>query len=301
MYFLRTLVFELFAKNYYGRGVFMTLFDEAFGVVPEGVVNIDLDGDQELYVDSLRILRVHDEDFDNQDAKLNTWAYMAACDAMLDSPQDYQHLQRLLMVPREVNATRFGLGAGKPQGNGTSAPMLMKVFRMLRQIEGLKSTEHPESLLTFTPRFGPDRYSDLLTNIMARDFIRFTQRKCKRYNIPMTKGHKMNVFNPDTLEWEMLTDVELPEHNGLAILLVPKDILVSEYQYTAQEYVNHDILEGRKLFYVRDGRPLAKREIFKIETEDILHDKFKTYALAEAVREPKRFVGFLEKRQTLIG
>lgn len=276
----------------------MQRLSEVFGVVPDGVRDIDLDSDQALYLEPLRLDQVNDPDFDAEDAGLRMSMFMGGADSLLDDPDEQQHLSRLLKGPHELNETRLGLGAGKPQGNGTSELMLTQVLLTMRQIEGLEVDKHPEGLLTFTPRFGEDRYSDLCTNIMASDLIQFTERKCRRYGIPMTPGHRIVVFNPVTLEWETLI-VELPTYSSLGIIFVPEALLVDDYPYTAQEYVNFEILEGRKVFYKRRGHKMTKHEILKLETAEIMHDKFKTYALQEAVREPARYLEYLKKRRTL--
>lgn len=276
----------------------MVKLSEVFGVIPDGVIDLDLDSDQALYVEPLLLDQVDDPDFDAEDADLRMSMFMGGADSLLDDPAKQQHLSRLLKGPHELNETRLGLGAGKPQGNATSEPMLTQVLLTMRQIEGLEVDKHPEGLLTFTPRFGEDRYSDLCTNIMAADLIQFTQRKCRRYEIPITPGHRIVVFNPVMLEWETLIE-ELPTYNGLGIIFVPEALLVDGYPYTAQEYVNFEILEGRKAFYKRRGHKINKREILKLETAEIMHDKFKIYALQEAVREPARYLEYLKKRRML--
>lgn len=110
----------------------------------------------------------------------------------------------------------------------------------------------------------------------------------------------MNVYNPATLSWQVMS-VELPEYAGLGILLVPEELLVTEYPYTAQDYVQFEVLEGLKQQYKDCGHPMSKKDILKLKTADIYQDIIKTYALQEAVREPERYVEYLDKLKTLYG
>lgn len=277
----------------------MVLLSNYFGVLPKGIEDVDLDGDKELYLAPERVLKVDDPDFEGQDAQDRERIFMGTADALLDEPDGQRKLVDLLTIPHEMNETRLGLGKGKPQGSGTSAEMLMGVLKRNRKIAGLDISKHPESLLTFTPRFGQDRFSDLITNIYSDILAQFTQRKCRKYHIQMTKGHLLNFFNTKTKAWEIMKNVELPEHEGLAILFVPRGLLVKEYKYTAEDYVQLEILEGRKEMYKRQGKRMRKRDIFVADTANILRDKYKTYAQREAINEPKRYVEFIDKRRLL--
>jgi hypothetical protein len=276
----------------------MSKISEFFGTLPDGVKDVELDGDQEFYLDPLSIDWVLDEDFDAEDAKALLYTYMAGVDSLLDHPESKARLMKLIEVPKEINETRLGLGCGKPQGNATSAPMLLKVFTLMRKIAGLNTDEHPESLPMFTPRFGADRYSDLITNILSVVLIAYTQRKCRKLGIPMTNGHRMNVFNPSKLRWETV-ETDLPEANGLGILMVPEKILVTQYAYTAQRYVQFEVLSGIQFMYKMQGKKFSKKEIFEARTAGINGDVTKTFALNEAIREPKRYVGYLDKLRVL--
>lgn len=276
----------------------MPKFSDVFGVRPDGWLNIELDSDQEYYLDPLKFPKVTDPDFDGQEAELLVQKYMGGVDAMLDRPDMKVRRLALLDAPCEMNETRLGLGQGKPKGTGPSPEMLEKVFRHMRDIKGFKVAQHSEGLLMFTEHFGTDRHSDLITCIVARELVAFTQRKCRRYHIEMVKDCPIKMFNPATLEWEELL-VELPVYNGLPILLVPVDALVEQYDYTAEHYVHLEVLEGRKFFLQQQGLSMTKAEIYKMDTADIKHNKCKTLALRSAVEEPKRFVAYLDKRRLL--
>lgn len=274
-------------------------FSEYFHVLPSGVKDINLDGDQKLYLSPERFLQVTDPDFDGKDAQLRMQTFMGTIGMLIDDPKDMPRLIELVTVPCEMNETRLGLGTGEPQGSGTSATILIDVLRKNRNITGLEISKYPESFLTFTPSFGPDRFSDLHTNICSADLVRFTQKKCRKYGIPMTKGHAVNYFDPESVSWEVDSNVELPEYKGLAILLVPEELLVKQYQYTADRYVQMEVLEGKKSLYKKHGKKVTKRWLYNEATANIKHDKCKTYAQKEAIQDPVRYLEFLDKERLL--
>ena len=149
----------------------------------------------------------------------------------------------------------------------------------------------------FTTRFGADRYSDLTTNIISRVLISYTERKCRRFDIPMQRV-RVNVFNPATLNWATV-EVDLPVYNGLAILLVPEECVVEGYEYTAEHYVWRQVLAGRKFFLGAQGTEMTKTDIYKMDTADIGADKCKSYALQAAIQNPEQLMEYLERRQML--
>jgi hypothetical protein len=276
----------------------MLLFSEFSGAEPQGWLDIDLDHDQKSFIDPLKFHKVNDPDFDGDKAELLLRSYMAAVDSMIGHPEMTASRRALLEAPCEMNETRLGLGQRKPHGSGTSPEMLEQIFLKAHSIENFKIIEHMEALLMFTPRFGADRLSDLVTCVISSELVKYTQRKCRRHGIDMQKDCVINSFNPETLAWEKLT-VELPVKDNLPILLVPVEVLVEAYDYTAQHYVRFEVLESRKHNFQQQGRKMSKDDIYELDTADILYDKCKTYALREAIKNPKQLIEYLEKRRSI--
>lgn len=275
----------------------MTRFSDHF-VLPAGAHDAKLDGDEAKFLDPLRINRISDPDFDTADAQWRLGSFATYANSLVNVPNRQRELTKLLETPRELNQYHLGFSRGESRGNGTSAGMLICVFKLVKSVDGLDLSKHPEALLTLTPGMGPDHFNDYVSSITSLTFIRYTQRKCRQEGNPMKQGNRVLYFDPDTMTWK-IGSFELPVFGGRAIILVPEAILVDSYPYTAAQYVQSAILPGRQAFYREQGKKKNRHDILALETADFTVDKYKTYAQQEVSRQPGRYLEFLEKYKLL--
>lgn len=275
----------------------MTKFSDYF-VLPAGTHDTKLDGDEAKFIDPLRINRVSDPDFDKDDAQWRLESFATYTNSLVNVPNRQQELTKLLETPHELNQYHLGFSTGESRGNGTSAGMLICVFKLVKSVDGLDLSEHPEALLTLTPGMGPDHFNDYIGSITSLTFIRYTQKKCQQYDISMQNGNRVLYFDPETMIWKIGT-FELPVFDGKAIILVPDVILVDNYPYTAAQYVSSAILPGRQAYYKEQGSKKNRHDILAIETANFTEDKYKTYVQQEVSRQPGRYLEFLERYKLL--
>jgi len=88
---------------------------------------------------------------------------------------------------------------------------------------------------------GPDKISDLTTNILRAHLADYTVQQCNLHAVPLQGAAMPPCFNTDSMEWEARY-LELPVYRGSPILLVPKSIVRRNPAYQPQRYYQHFVL-----------------------------------------------------------
>ena len=123
------------------------------------------------------------------------------------------------MMYSEIGATCLGYGSASIRGSGFGPQLSTRLTRIAKEVIdlGLNDPELFLLLPLLEEGVGPDRISDMVTNIISHNLAEYTGRICGQLNIPMTK-YMLNG------QEEMLP--ENPFIAGLPVLLCPRDILV---------------------------------------------------------------------------
>lgn len=208
------------------------LFSTYYGVNPSdleklGVLDPTLNVDTRLFIDPLLLSQSrHPEiSIDSHDAyeqhfrtiikflKVSTRKYDVA----------WKTAKRLLFFP-EIKWTCLGYGAQSVSGSGSGSEMTEQYIETARQIVAL-GVEDPDlfaAMALFEEGVGPDRISDMTTNVILKDLISFNKRVLGNLKIPKTRQN-LTLRNGNTY------NAELPEnpflHNSEPVILVPSDIL----------------------------------------------------------------------------
>ncbi|MED1054720.1 hypothetical protein P4T74_31245 [Bacillus mycoides] len=199
--------------------------------------------------------------------------------------------RELFNCAHEPNETCFGLSRNDPQGTGASVEMLAEVFDYIVNHHMIENglIQRVEDLHVFIENFGPDRLSDLVTNIIRKHLADFTRSQCELYEIPLgdTVINIGPYWNRETNQWEDCIDFPLvvDERN---ILLVPKIIAVSRYKYTAGQYCTHYVLVKRQTEHLEQNTRLVTREPrknngyeLKVYKKDIIEEEMKNVGKSE--------------------
>ncbi|KAB0642207.1 hypothetical protein [Burkholderia latens] len=110
-------------------------------------------------------------------------------------------------------ATNGKTGSG--MGPGLRKPLLQTVKKIIDA--GVKDPALFELVGAFEDNIGPDRISDMVARIILEDLVKFTQRVCSDFGIPMEP-----LVVSKGLPKE---DMPLNPVTGNAVILVPRDIL----------------------------------------------------------------------------
>ncbi|QOH68509.1 hypothetical protein DKG78_20225 (plasmid) [Bacillus amyloliquefaciens] len=117
-----------------------------------------------------------------------------------------------------------------------------------------------EDLHVFVEGFGPDRLSDLVTNVIRKHLVDFTKKQCQQHEIPLTDD-PVEIgwsWNQDKREWEIVRDQALIVDDRVK-LLVPKSIAVKVFRYNASQYCSHHVLVRRQKEHIASGTSLVQK------------------------------------------
>lgn len=162
----------------------------------------------------------------------------------------------------EPNETCLGLSSSNPQGRGVGPIDTAKIFAGIKQSSAIQLDvlEDLEDLRIFVPGIDRDKTSDMTTNIIRGQLIKYTQSQCNLWNIPMQNAPSGFVWNRKKLSWETCyTDMLIV--NGKKILLVPKSFVSYAKEYTQQKYVQHFVLN-----FLQEKHKAERTHLLKIYT-----------------------------------
>lgn len=172
-------------------------------------VNIDTDKDTPLYIDPY-IFNVREDAWSLYCRE----AIISFFDAVIQSIRDgdTSRGRALMNYLGEPNETCLGVSTGKPAGRGIGGNQADDLFDRLARsraaLTGLLSDLSECEL--FVDRIGPDKISDMTTNIIRRHLIEYTQAQCALHNVEMIKDVPSGkLWNSTKCKWEE-TYVDLP-------------------------------------------------------------------------------------------
>ena len=131
--------------------------------------------------------------------------------------------QRLLSFP-EVKWTCLGYGAQSVSGSGSGNEMTAQFIDTARQIVQL-GVDDPDlfvAMALFEEGVGPDRISDMATNVILGDLLRFNVRVLKKLDVP-TEAIALRLRNGQSFDAVLPSNPFIRE--GGPVVLLPSDIL----------------------------------------------------------------------------
>jgi hypothetical protein len=201
------------------------LFSEVFKIgrtQPElDFIDIDFDGDFPLYFDPSIFL-----DRDDEFCKMCAEDIYDFFDAVMDAirNKDRSRGVELLSALREPNDTFLGVSKGKPAGRGLGPRQAIKIYRNLERSKVISSSVITDlsDYAMFIDGIGPDKISDMTTNIIRGNLIKYTIDQCELHDIPLTNSLPSGlIWDRANRRWRQ-DYVKRPYAQDLPVLLVPK-------------------------------------------------------------------------------
>lgn len=218
-------------------------------------VDVELTTDTPLFIDPFAISLRQDR-----------WGYDAHAiivsffQTVVDSIRANQHqrARQLLSNLSEPNETRLGLSRGRSQGAGIGnlqADSLLSALRDSQAVQTgfLSSLEECELMI---PGIGPDKISDLSTNILRAHLANYTKDQCELHGIPTRQCGLGPHFNMHAQAW-VNAYLDLPVVDEKAVLLVPKSIARFTPSYDHRTYYRHFALEFLRAEHLDMGSALV--------------------------------------------
>lgn len=201
-------------------------------------VDIDLELDTPLYIDPSALAAREDSWSIVSLEQVNTF-FKAVLTSILNNDRD--GCLDLLSHLGEPEETHLGFSKGNNKGRGVGPKQAEEIYNALNQSRASKTglLKDISDLALFIPKLGRDKVSDMTTNIIRYNLIKYTQQQCKLYNIKMERVNSGFYWSASRTEWKQ-DFTELPIYNGNKLLLVPK--------YTVRYQVGVDHTRFRKKF-----------------------------------------------------
>lgn len=172
----------------------------------------------------------------------------------------HAHAQAMLSALREPNDTHLGLSKGVSRGSGLGDELADKVMDSLTGSSAVASglLKDLEDTALLVDGIGPDRISDITTNIIREQLLNFTIEACDYYGIPTEPAVSSGpIWNATTQTWHEQF-VRRPIALGKPLLLVPKSIVRASPAYDPNEYYRNYILSYLEDRELRAGGSLVK-------------------------------------------
>ncbi|MHB8637875.1 MAG: hypothetical protein ACYC96_15540 [Fimbriimonadaceae bacterium] len=139
--------------------------------------------------------------------------------------EEYSTAERILTVHEAVEIG-FGYSVKGRRGTGVGEFIARCVVDAVANSPKLRDrgVRHVEELGLYSVGIGPDRLSDMVGGYLKEHLIKYTERQCEAWKIPIVKGAPVqNIFSFDTHDWyDDFADLPVSPIDGRPILLVPR-------------------------------------------------------------------------------
>lgn len=207
-------------------------FSEHFGVAPErleeiGVLNPTLNVDTRLFIDPLLLeSSQHPEIADGARSTYekhftNVIKFLSKTTGTSDVA--WRSAQRLMSFP-EIKWTCLGYGAESVSGSGSGVDLTGQFMETAQQIVAL-GVDDPDlfvAMALFEEGVGPDRISDMTTNVILGDLLRFNARVLAELGV-LGKPTQLRLRNGKSFNAVLPVNPFL--RDGGPVILVPADVL----------------------------------------------------------------------------
>ena len=200
-----------------------TTFSSHFGIDPEilsslGVLDVTLAIDTKLFIDPMLLGQSQHKEF-NSDAIQQYNLFFSTIIRLLSNSKmvgdvPWRNAERMLQF-HEIKGTCLGYGGGSISGSGFGKKLTGKILNTASEIIsiGIKDPDLFSAMALFESDIGPDRISDMTTNIISESLTSFNERILKELNL-----------TGDIFESGVFLSHPY-EPKATPIILLPKDIL----------------------------------------------------------------------------
>ncbi|MFN0217851.1 MAG: hypothetical protein ACKVP4_03435 [Hyphomicrobium sp.] len=230
-------------------------------------VDIDPERDTRLFVDPYAI-EIKDDDWSAGCGDHIRSFFQEVIDALRKG--DDARAAQLISHLHEPPETFLGMSKGKPKGRGVGDEQGELILDALRKSAAVKTgvlSDLGEAEL-FVAGIGPDKLSDLTTNIIRGQLIKYTQSQCDLHGITIGNVAHGPTWNMAKSRWEG-GYANLPVIGEKPILLVPKYSVRRRLSLDSQEFYNHHMINFLQCEYQSGASGLAQVFKGKVYKKDV--------------------------------
>lgn len=141
--------------------------------------------------------------------------------------EDRVTVEKLGSKLHEINATKLGYTDvdNIPRGKGFSQRDLLVIFdEAIKASKRVQIKDMPD-ILVFADKVGPDKISDLTTNLIFEDLIDFSNQIIEKYRLPIDTNKKLIwIFEERKEDW-VLKEKNVPNIDGEDLVFIPDNIV----------------------------------------------------------------------------
>jgi len=198
-------------------------------LVKAGVLNPTLNADTRLFIDPLLLEDSAHPEISGAARQTylahfkNAIALLRAAKVKDDTDTYWRNVRRLLSFP-EIKGTCLGYGAESISGSGSGDAMTGQVLETAKAIVDL-GVQDPDlfvAMALFEDNFGPDRISDMTTNIILDALLSFNARILSGLAVPL---EEFTIRLKNGKSYEAMLPRNSYAKGKVPVILVPSDVL----------------------------------------------------------------------------
>ncbi|WP_076897035.1 hypothetical protein [Burkholderia pseudomallei] len=206
----------------------------------------------------------------------------------------------------EPNETCLGISSGNPNGRGVGSHQAQQIFDSIVQSRAVQTgvVEHLEDCRIFIHGIDKDKVSDMTTNIIRRNLVRYTQQQCFLHGIELRPNTATGpCWVRENSRWEEWHD-DMLVIDDAPILLVPKGVVSYAKTFGLSKYHQHFVLNFLKQEQFQTNGPFVHRRqlrngaekvwVSKKELKEAVAPAEKDFVTGFTVRHRGVFTGFRE-------
>lgn len=206
-------------------------------------VDVDVTGDTRAFIDP-KVLKDVESIWANECVALLQDFFSTVVRKIMDGDRDAA--VKLLAHLGEPNETRLGLSRERANGSAVGDELSADISDALASSEAARTglLEDLEDAALFIPNISYDRISDMTTNIIRPQLVRYTELMMEKYsNIQATNDVYVGpVWDRHTHSWKT-PYFNIPIADGKPLLLVPKWLVRRrKTTFNPGDYLNYHIL-----------------------------------------------------------
>ena len=264
-------------------------------------VDIFVDRDMPLFIDPWAI-RSGQDSF-SQDCRSDLHVFFT--DLIQSVGTNQQRAFELLDSLHEPKETHLGFSSKSYKGRGVGKLNAQAMYDALIESEAVRTgllTDLEDTTL-YIEHFGSDKVSDIVSNVIKRRLIEYTQEQAMLNGIPTKKQTVTGVWNSESKEFLDQNNVELPRiENTGKLLLVPKGFVRKRVTINQDDFYRHGILEFEQARHL-DARDSLCRTLkdgtLRPPTKKVLKEKIPLTkeTVIRYVRENKNLLSDYKKKK----